>query len=118
MNTLLIFFHIIICMLLITIVLMQAGRRGGLTESMVAAESMFGAHTNVFMVKATTIFACLFIATSLILAFFSAKKEKSLMTQAVAAQMPKQETLPILPDQEKSPLPIVNSENTADMPKP
>lgn len=71
--------HSIACIFLIGVVLMQSGRKGGLTESMVAAESMFGAQTNVFMVKATAILASIFIFTSLSLAILSAKKERSLM---------------------------------------
>lgn len=72
--------HALICIFLIVIILMQSGRRGGLTESMAAAESLFGAQTNVFMVKATTIFAALFLVTCLSLAFLSSKQNQSLMS--------------------------------------
>ena len=71
--------HFLICGLLLTVILMQSGRGGGLTDTFAAAESMFGAKTNEFMVKVTTVLAVLFLASSLNLAYFSAKKDRSLM---------------------------------------
>ena len=72
--------HIIISILLITIILMQSGRGGGLTEGLAAgAESIFGSKTNVFMVKTTTVLAVLFLLTCLSLAFLSMQRNKSLM---------------------------------------
>ena len=72
--------HAMICILLATIILMQSGRGGGLTEGFASAESMFGAKTNVFLVKTTSVLVGLFIMTCLTLAFFSARKERSLMS--------------------------------------
>ncbi len=72
--------HAMICILLATIILMQSGRGGGLTEGFASAESMFGAKTNVFLIKTTTVLVVFFITTCLTLAFFSAKKERSLMS--------------------------------------
>ena len=74
--------HVIICALLVLIVLMQSGRGGGLTESFSAAESMFGAKTDVVMVRATTFLAVIFLVTSLSLAFLSAQRDKSLLMNA------------------------------------
>ena len=71
--------HIAICLLLVTMILMQSGRGGGLTEGFAAAESMFGAKTNSMMVKGTTIFASIFLVTCLSLAFLSAHQNKSLL---------------------------------------
>jgi preprotein translocase subunit SecG len=71
--------HVIVCVLLVICILMQAGRGGGLTETFQSAESMFGTQTNAFMVRMTTIFAVIFLSTSLILAFNSSKRDKSLM---------------------------------------
>ena len=76
-----IFVHIIVCVLIMAVILMQSGRGGGLTEHFAAAESMFGAKTNVMMVKLTTVLAGFFLVTCLALAFLSTKKDKSLMTQ-------------------------------------
>ena len=74
-----IFLHVIVCILLSLMILMQSGRGGGLAESFSAAESMFGARTNVVLVKATTVLGAFFIVTCLSLAFFSAQGSKSLI---------------------------------------
>ncbi len=75
-----IFIHGLACLVLIVVVLMQNGRGGGLTDSFSAAESMFGARTNEFLIRATTIVASVFLVTSLTLAFLSARQEQSLMS--------------------------------------
>ena len=82
------FLHAVVSVLLLVIILMQSGRGGGLTESFASAESMFGAKTNEFMIKATTVFASLFLVTCLGLAIVSSQKGKSLMSSKVASQAP------------------------------
>lgn len=79
MIALFIFFQSVSAILLITVILMQSGRGGGLTESFASAESMFGAKTNEFMVRATVILSGVFLVTSLILAHLSSKKDRSLI---------------------------------------
>ena len=74
------FLHAGVAIFLIIIILMQSGRGGGLTEGFASAESIFGAKTNEFMIKATTIFATVFLITCLGLAVLSAQKSKSLMS--------------------------------------
>jgi preprotein translocase subunit SecG len=76
------FIHAVISILLILVILMQAGRGGGLTEGFAAAEQMFGARTNELMIKATTVLGTAFLVTSLGLAILSSQKGKSLMTGA------------------------------------
>ncbi len=71
--------HSLVCVLLVICILMQAGRGGGLTEGFAAAENMFGARTNEFMVRATAVLAVIFIATSLSLAHLSARRDQSIM---------------------------------------
>lgn len=71
--------HIIICTLLIIIILIQAGRGGGLVESFSGVESMFGPRTSAFLTRATTILSTLFFITCVGLAFLSARQSKSLM---------------------------------------
>ena len=84
MEGLMFFVHVIACVLIIAVILMQSGRGGGLTEGFASAESMFGAQTNEFMIKATTVLATVFLITSLTLAVVSAKKEVSVMSKRVA----------------------------------
>lgn len=81
MITFILVIHAITCMLLVLTVLMQAGRGGGLTESFSSAESVFGAQTSAFMVRATSILATVFFVTSLSLAYMSAHQERSLMSK-------------------------------------
>jgi len=81
-----IFLHAVISVLLLVVILMQKGRGGGLTESFASAESMFGAKTNEFMIKLTTVFASLFLLTCLGLAIVSSQKGKSLMSSKVAPE--------------------------------
>ena len=81
------FLHAVLSILLIVIILMQSGRGGGLTEGFASAESLFGAKTNEFMIKATTIFSTLFLLTCLGLAILSSQRGKSLMAdQAIPMQ--------------------------------
>jgi len=80
------FLHAVVSILLLVIILMQSGRGGGLTESFASAETMFGAKTNEFMIKLTTIFASLFLITCLGLAVYSSQKGKSLMSSKVASE--------------------------------
>ena len=74
--------HIIACVLLIIIILIQAGKGGGLLESFSSVESMFGPKTSVFLTKATTVFAIMFFFTCLTLAILSARQSKSIMRNA------------------------------------
>ena len=78
-----IFLHVLVCIFIALVVLMQSGRGGGLTEHFASAESMFGAHTNEFMIKATTVLASLFFVTCITLAVLSSQKGKSLMSERV-----------------------------------
>ncbi len=72
-------FHAIICILLIGIILIQAGRGGGLVEGFSGVESMFGTKTNSFLTRTTTVLAVLFFITCLSLAVLSARQGRSLM---------------------------------------
>lgn len=78
--------HTLAAILLMTVVLMQSGRGGGLTEGFASAESMFGAKTNAFMVKATAVLAGIFLVTSLGLARMSSKKEESLIPENLVTE--------------------------------
>lgn len=105
------FFHGLVCVLLALVILMQSGRGGGLTEGFASAESIFGAKTNSFMVKATTILGTVFLVTCLSIAILSSQKGKSLMegkkaspspektvptTQAVEPTAPTAQTVPVV----------------------
>lgn len=98
--------HIVVCVLLVISILLQAGRGGGLAESFSSAESMFGTQTNKFMVRVSTVLCIIFLTTSLILAFYSSKLDKSLMNNAKLpkAVEPVKEEQPTIKIEEPQPL--------------
>lgn len=83
--------HVSICVLLIVIILIQAGRGGGLVESFAGVESMFGTKTNTFLTRTTTALAILFFLSCISLALLSARQSRSLMRNI------KQEAKPVQP---------------------
>ncbi|MEW5895595.1 MAG: preprotein translocase subunit SecG [Candidatus Omnitrophota bacterium] len=120
MTGLFIFVHVLVCVMLIVIILMQSGRGGGLTEGFAAAESVFGAKTNEFMIKATAIAGIIFLVTSLTLAHLSSRAERSIMADQEQKMEQEMETLPLLPDDVKSPEagPIEDMENPSPVTVP
>ena len=83
--------HVASCMFLIFIILIQAGRGGGLSEMLGSndqAQRIFGAQTNAFLVKLTTVSATCFIITSVTLAVLTANKSKSLIRKTPVATAP------------------------------
>jgi len=86
--------HVIICVVLIGLVLIQRGRGSGLVESFSGVESMFGTKTNTFLTRTTTILSILFFLTCLSLAVFSIRQSKSLMTN-IKIQKPVDKVAPI-----------------------
>lgn len=90
--------HIVICIALIGLVLIQRGRGSGLVESFSGVESMFGTKTDAFLTRTTTILSILFFLTCLSLAVLSVRQSRSLMrnikVQDKAAQNPETQTTP------------------------
>ncbi len=79
MSAFFIVIHVIACVLLILIILIQQGKGGGLVQSLSNVENMFGTKTSAFLTKATSILAIVFFITCLSLALLSAQKSHSLM---------------------------------------
>ena len=61
---------------------------------MASAESIFGAKTNVFIIKTTAIFAAIFLVTCLGLAILSSRKGKSLMAERALPPVSTQQAPP------------------------
>jgi preprotein translocase subunit SecG len=74
--------HIIACLVLISVILLQAGRGGGLAESMGGAEtqSVLGTQAPVLLKKATSVSAIVFLVTSLVLGMITARRGRSIFT--------------------------------------
>ena len=116
MTGLIIFIHAVICVFLIAIILMQPGKSGGLTESMASAESIFGAKTNVFIIKTTAIFAAIFLVTCLGLAILSSRKGKSLMAERALPPVSAQQDIPQTPPAAQEA--VMQSESVTVAPEP
>jgi len=87
--------HVVVCIMLIVVVLIQSGRGGGLVESFSGIESVFGTKTNAFLTRATGILATFFILTCLTLAFLSLRQSRSLMGRVAVEPLQGQVTPPI-----------------------
>ena len=87
--------HILMCLVLIGIVLLQGGR-GGLSDALggAAAQSLFGGGAATVLSKITATCAALFMITSLSLAYLSTARGRSVVEQ-IHALTP--QGLPIFP---------------------
>ena len=102
MYTLLLIIHVIGCLLLIGIVLMQTGK-GGLGSALGGdTEQMFGGRGAApFLTKATTFLAVLFMLTSLSLSFMSGRQAKA----RSAIEKSLQQGQPVPAQQQEQPAP-------------
>lgn len=84
MYWLLIILHVIICVALIAVILLQAGRGGGLTEAFGGdtAQSILGTQAPAILKRATEVTAIAFLVTSLALGMVTARRGRSLMERA------------------------------------
>ena len=75
--------HVIVCFILIMVILLQAGRGGGLSEmfggGLTQNEKLFGTETNTFLKKATSYSAIIFIITCITLGVLTVRKGRSLV---------------------------------------
>ena len=70
--------HIIVCLVLIAVILLQAGRGGGVAD-VGSAPSVLGTQGTTLLTRATTACAVIFMLTSMGLAMLSSQRSKSLM---------------------------------------
>lgn len=81
--------HVVVCFVLIAVILLQAGRGGGLSDAFSgAAQSVFGTRGAAYLTRATTACAVVFMLTSLGLALLSAQRGHSLLESARVAPIP------------------------------
>lgn len=85
MYTLVLILHIIVSLILIAVILFQAGKGGGLADTFGGGggggsqTTIFGQKASDFLTKATEVSAVLFLCTSLSLAILSSKRKGSIM---------------------------------------
>ena len=101
---LVIFVHVLASIVLILVILLQAGRGGGLSESFggSSTQTIFGTKTNVFMTRATAVSAVVYLSTCLLLAVMTAHRGRSLVTGSKAAPIAQTQGVPAplsLPDE-------------------
>jgi len=77
--TLILLFHVFVVIGLISVILIQRGRSGGLIEALGGVESIFGTKTSSFFVKVTVVLAVFFFLTTISLAYLSKQRGKSLL---------------------------------------
>lgn len=95
MFTFLLVIHVITCLMLIAVVLMQSGK-GGLGSALGGGESFFGGRGSApFLATATTVLAVVFMATSLTLALISGRQAKS--ATAIERSMQQEQRQPQAP---------------------
>lgn len=84
MNIALVAIHVIACLILIVVILLQAGRGQGLTGSSFSSggvQSIFGTRSADFLTKATTASAILFLFTCIGLDILESRKSRSLFEE-------------------------------------
>ncbi len=121
MTTLLIIIHILVCIFLIGIVLLQHGKGADIGATFGgSSQSLFGSEGPVPLLnKITTLSAIVFMGTSISLAYLSANKSTSTVMSDIAAEQPPiEQTVPAV-DTEPITVPIPaagNGDKPAAMP--
>lgn len=110
--------HVLVCLMLISVVLLQAGRGGGMSDMFGGGQpsSLFGTQTNVFLTRATEVCAVLFVVTSVGLGILTTRQSKSLMDRvnfppqaASPAAAPKPIDTTAVPPSATAPVPAATS---------
>lgn len=93
--------HVFVSVVLIGVILLQAGRGGGVSDAFGGtAQSMFGTRGAQVLTRATTVCAVIFMVTSLTLAVLSSQRSRSLLEgarPAAAAKPTEQRATPKQP---------------------
>ena len=99
MTTLLIIIHILVCLFLIGIVLLQHGKGADIGASFGgSSQSLFGSEGPVPLLnKITTLAAIVFMGTSISLAYLAANKSTGTVMEDVNVQVPMQQQIPSEP---------------------
>lgn len=75
--------HVVASLVLIAVILLQAGRGGGLSETFggSSTQTLFGTKTSVFLKRATAVSAVVYILTCLTLAVMTGHRGRSLVAR-------------------------------------
>ena len=75
--------HVLVSLVLIAVILLQAGRGGGLSESFggSSTQTIFGTKTSLFLTRATAASAIIYIITCLALGVMTSHRGRSLVAK-------------------------------------
>jgi len=75
--------HVMVSLVLIAVILLQAGRGGGLSETFGGSQTqtILGTKTSVFLKRATTVAAVIYILVCLILGMMTGHRGRSLVAK-------------------------------------
>lgn len=75
--------HVVVSLILIAVILLQAGRGGGLSESFGGGQTqtILGTKTSVFLKRATAVAAVLYILACLVLGVMTSHRGRSLIAK-------------------------------------
>lgn len=121
MQVVLTFFHVIASLVLVLVILLQAGKGGGLSEMFGGAlrsnEKLFGTETNAFLTRATTAAAVVFILTSVSLGVITTRQGRS-MVDSQTMQRQLDELIKKMPAAETETPPVPGEETPPASPAP
>jgi len=122
MYILLIIFHMVVCLILISVILLQAGKGGGLTETFSGegTQSVLGTQAPVILKKATMGAAIAFLVTSLVLGMVTSRRGRSLLQgmrlPAAGQTAPEEKASPFSSDKVSSDSKVTESKGSEVMP--
>ncbi len=117
MYVFMIILHVLACLVLIGVILLQAGKGGGLSAEFGGGggfQSIFGTKTSAFLTKATGVCAVIFLTTSLTLALVSAKRGESLVVNEVTREQKSQPVVPAAAVEKQAPAAPVQVQTGAE----
>ncbi|MFH1046069.1 MAG: preprotein translocase subunit SecG [Candidatus Omnitrophota bacterium] len=97
MYAIIIFIHVIACLILIASILLQTGKGGGISELFGggSSQTLFGTRASTFLVRATTSAAIVFLLTCLSLTILSSQRVQSLMSGVKPVSVTETPAIPV-----------------------
>ena len=116
MYAIIIVIHVIVSLFLIAVILLQAGRGGGLADSFGGSQmqSLFGTKSTAVLTKLTAICATMFILTCLSLALISSHRSKSLVEKVNIPDRAERDNVDVSGSETQEPVTVLPEETQGD----